>query len=338
MRVAVVGWCADSGVGRELVDALRHLPVESAFILPNSSKPTRHDLVPPHVAAYYAHAEALRDQMNRWVAEALPDTVLTWEVPGSWDFPEIWKRHDIRWVHVVHWDWFAPDYVHLWREATLLAPNRFCQRELEKMGMRARYLPVPVDTDRLPFHLREKADFFISVYGYGGLQNRRSLPEIFEAWHAMGQPPPLEIRSQVPIAPLISAPHGKIRAQIGNTPEPSGLYETGDVALQPSRYEGVGVSMLEAQACGVPVIAVNAAPMNEVAPDLLVRAHRTEPYTTMGKTSTAHVPDPESIRARVEQIAFGDISDLSRKARRRVEESYSWKALKAKWIKVLEKR
>lgn len=338
MRLAVVGWCADSGVGRELVDALRNLPVESAFVLHNASKPTREDLVPPHVRAYYARPDGLGDQMNRWMAQAAPDTILTWEVPGSWDFPEIWQRHGVRWVHVVHWDWFAPNYSHLWRQATLLAPNRFCQRELDRMGMRARYLPVPVDTDRLPFRLRQKADFFISVYGYGGLQNRRSIPEIFEAWHSMSAAPPLEIRSQVPIPPHICRPHGKIRAQIGNTPEPSGLYETGDVALQPSRYEGVGVSMLEAQARGVPVIAVNAAPMNEVAPDLLVRPYRTEPYTTMGKTSTAHVPDPASIRARVEQIAFQDITSLSQKARRRVEDSYSWKALKAKWIKVLEGR
>ncbi len=42
-----------------------------------------------------------------------------------------------------------------------------------------------------------------------------------------------------------------------------GLYHLGDVNLAPSRLEGIGLPMAEALACGLPLITVDNAPMNE---------------------------------------------------------------------------
>tara|TARA_Y100000310_G_scaffold189459_1_gene189424 strand:- start:1780 stop:2829 length:1050 start_codon:yes stop_codon:yes gene_type:complete len=41
------------------------------------------------------------------------------------------------------------------------------------------------------------------------------------------------------------------------------LYQTAHVALLPSKVEGIGLSFLEAIGCGLPIITVNKAPMNE---------------------------------------------------------------------------
>lgn len=337
MRLAVVGWAADSGVGRELIDAMRHLPVSSSFILPNKIKPTRVDLI-TKTPCHFSTGHNPRVEMETFINRYKPDTILTWEVPGSWDFPDIWSAHGIRWVHVVHWDWFAPNYSGLWKKAVLVAPNKLCQDELANVhGLKSTLLSVPVDTDRLVFQRRKICQLFVSMYGYGGLENRRSLPEVFGAWGAMRAPPPLVIRAQHRPYEIDSSPlPAGVSLDIRNVPEPSDLWNTGDVAVQPSRYEGLGLGLLEAQARGVPVITTDAPPMNEIAPDLLVPCIRKEMVMHLGRSFPSYVPSPEHIRARVEELHMKDVSELSDRARRRSETMYSWKALRQRWIEILQ--
>jgi glycosyltransferase involved in cell wall biosynthesis len=40
----------------------------------------------------------------------------------------------------------------------------------------------------------------------------------------------------------------------------SDLYLKGDIAIQPSRWEGIGLNILESMACGLSVILPNAEP------------------------------------------------------------------------------
>jgi len=340
MRLALVGWGGDSGVGRELIDAYRHLPVQALFIMENRHKPTRKDLLPAGVPACLASAGDLEGQMERFLDEHKPDTVLTWELPGSWNFPGIWARRGISWKNVVHWDWFAGQHMNVWRMADLVAPNRICAQELrEKYSLPSTYLPVPVDTERLAWKERRRAELFISVYGFGGFHDRRSIPELVAAWKAMAKPPPLIIRAQVPPGELERTGRpNSIRVEVGNLPEPADLWETGDIAVQPSRYEGLGLSMLEAQARGVPVIAVNAPPMNEIACELLVGVERVETLSVMGKPLLSHVPSSDSIRKVVESLEGRDLAPLSRAARHRVETQFSWRVLLQPWLDFLSKR
>ena len=45
------------------------------------------------------------------------------------------------------------------------------------------------------------------------------------------------------------------------------MYQSSDVAVLPSKWEGIGLTTLESLACGLPVITVDAAPMNEFVID-----------------------------------------------------------------------
>lgn len=337
MKLALVGWAGDSGVGRELIEAARHLPVSSAFILNNPVKPTRRDLV--KVPCYYSAGSKLIREMKIFLDRHKPDTILTWEVPGSWEFPVLWGLKGIRWIHMVHWDWFSRKHVETWKRAELLAPNRMCWDALEEQcGLGSTLLPVPVDTDRFKFKLRKRADHFVSVYAYGGGHERRSLKEIFEAWGGLDQPPPpltIFAQKRPPELETLKTMPG-IEVLMGNAPDPWMLYEIGDIAVQPSRYEGVGVSLLEAQACGVPVIAVNAPPMDEIAPDLLVDVEKTVSIEIMEKELPSHIPSVESLRQMIASLKGTDIEDLSRKVRDRVEKNFSWKTLLPKWTELIE--
>jgi glycosyltransferase involved in cell wall biosynthesis len=342
MRLAVVGWAGDSGVGRELIDAVRNLPVSCAFILENPSKPTRKDLL-LGTPSYFANAANLDKQMELFIECHRPDTILTWEVPGAWTFPAVWARKDVKWVHMVHWDWFstADEHLPVWKSARLLAPNAMCQRELKAAcELDAELLPVPVDTKRLVFRERKKADLFISVYGYGGPKDRRSIPEIVETWKRLGPTPPrLVIRAQKPVEELkgVPPPNG-ISVELGNAPEPADLYKVGDVALQPSRYEGVGVSLVEAQACGMPVIAIDAEPMKDIVCGPLISVEKTTRIPIMSKPLFSHIPSVKSMVSILTSLKGKDVSELSRKARVWAEEKFSWAVLRDRWIETLSRK
>lgn len=343
MKLSVVGWAADSGVGRELIDAVRNLPVSCAFVLHNAAKTSRLDLL-RGTPFFAAQAQNLQKQMELFLDCYRPDTILTWETPGDWSFPAIWKKKGLKWVHMVHWDWFSGEAKHaeLWRGAKLLSPNAMCREELAKnYRLNSTQIPVPVDTRRLAFRERSTANLFVSIYGYGGMQGRRSFQEIMEAWKLMPTPPKLVVRAQKQPDELgtknVSLPKG-VEIQLGNLPEPADLYKVGDVALQPSRYEGVGVSLVEAQACGMPVITVDAPPMNEVAPDLKVPVAKVVQVSLMGKTIPSHIPAASQMASIVSNLNRRDIRDLSRKARERAETQFSWNALRQRWLDILNSK
>jgi glycosyltransferase involved in cell wall biosynthesis len=149
--------------------------------------------------------------------------------------------------------------------------------------------------------------------------------------------PPLTVRSQKPIKELenVKLP-GKVTVEVGNLRQVPELYAQADVALFPSKYEGVGISLIEAQGCGLPVITSDLEPMKSIAPEFLVSGQAGEIEIMEGHrvpTCTAH---PIAIAGRVKDLHHVDISDASKRARFRAQERYSWAALKDQWINLLE--
>ena len=55
---------------------------------------------------------------------------------------------------------------------------------------------------------------------------------------------------------------GRLQCHEETVPAP-GLFRLGDVYVYPTRLEGIGLTMLEANACGLPIIATACAPMTE---------------------------------------------------------------------------
>lgn len=336
MRLALVGWCNDSGLGYEFRDALRHLPVDAAFVLPNAVKPMRREPLAnvPHVIVKNGDLEG---QMEAFIDRHRPDTVLTWEIPGSWEFPEIWARHGIRWVHVVHWDWFYPAKKDVWKKASaLVAPNEMCRRNLAALGYTAHRIPVPIDTARFQFRPRTVAKSFLSICGFGGHGSRRGFRELFAAWRLIDSPPRLLIPAQRPPREAGQNMPAGVYVSSQDVKESADLYRDGDVLVQPSRFEGIGLPLLEAQACGMPVVTVEAEPMNEVAPDLTVPVDWVEEIELVGKKLPTHVVSVEALAETIRDLRGKKIESLSRLARIRIERNYSWNVLLKAWLAVLK--
>lgn len=331
-RVAVVGWATDSGVGRELCDAVANLPIVGAFVLTHALKRNRFDMVPEPVR-YISHGRDPVSEMQDFLEKRRPDVVLTWEGPPRSEFTDVWRRAGVRWINVVHWDWFPG--IDALKGAELIAPNEMCQRGLQdRYGLSSTVLPVPVDIPKFPFVRRLKAVRFGMAYGAGGFHDRRCLGETLAAWRLIKDAPILTISTQGKAPQFVPTPATQLREK--NLWDPAEVYADWDIAIQPSRFEGVGLSLLEAQACGLPVLTLDAEPMRELAPDLLVPAIGSSIENVPGHQVDAWTPEPADLARAVDGIRGKDISDLSVRARSRAEK-FSWYALGKKWLEFLEK-
>jgi glycosyltransferase involved in cell wall biosynthesis len=334
MRLGLVGWASDTGVGMELRDALHYLPVTDVFYLDHPGKPQSADFKGKTVG--YGDLVA---KMAAFIETNKIDTILSWETPGVWEFPALWQRMGVRWFCVAHYDWFAPKQIPAWKTARILVPFETAGLGLFMLyGLEATLLPVPVDLERLPFVQRTRAERFVTVYGHGGPGDRRGIVQIMEAWRMMGdQAPPLLIRAQKVIKELEGGLPPNVSVHFENLLKASDLYASSDVALMPSKYEGVGLSLIEAQACGLPVITTDMEPMKSIAPDYLISGDIGKIEIMQGHWVATCMANPATIANKVKSLFHQDISEASKQARFRVQKDYSWAVLQDKWISTLER-
>lgn len=335
MRLGLVGWASDTGLGMELRDAMGNLPVASMFILQHPGRPASKDIkfTKP---AFVSQGWDVTKEMFDWLAETKLDTVLTWETPGDWRFPAIWHDRGVRWVCVMHWDWFSPEKRQGYAHADLISPNMQCRDGLKGIhGLDSTLLPVPVDLERLPFKARRYAHRFVSVYGQGGPFDRRSIKEMVEAWRRIPMAPPLTIHAQKEPKEDFGLLPPCVSIEVGNVASAEDLYAENDIAVLPSKFEGVGLSLVEAQALGLPVITTDMEPMRTLAPELLVECSMfTVEYMKEHRIPAAY-PSVDALVKVVDSLHGKDITTLSHDARRRVETEYSWTVLKDRWMQFL---
>lgn len=181
----------------------------------------------------------------------------------------------------------------------VLPYSKFGERLVQQTGLPCSYIPHGVDTDIYrPFPPGgraqakevlgfEASDFVVGMVGANkGWPPRKGFPEAFQAFKML--------RERVPQARLFvhslvttdyGGPHLMVLAEtlgigpyvkfsdqylqtIGMPAQGMAvMYNAFDVLLQASTHEGFGLPIIEAQACGTPVVAVDATSMTElVAP------------------------------------------------------------------------
>jgi glycosyltransferase involved in cell wall biosynthesis len=103
------------------------------------------------------------------------------------------------------------------------------------------------------------------------------------------------------------------------------LYDHGDVCVQPSHLEGLGLQLLECQAAGLPLITTDAPPMNEHNPwaTIPVTGAETVLYGPQQPVPWQQM-DARRLASLLEELAGADISGASRKARAFIENEHNW--------------
>lgn len=124
---------------------------------------------------------------------------------------------------------------------------------------------VPWGTDINKFNFKPKPTDELTFFHSAGMSNRKGTETLINTFvnKKLYLESKLIIHTQQPLALELDFEKLNIDV-ICKTVTAPGLYHLGDVYVYPTKLEGLGLTIFEALACGLPVITTNYAPMNEV--------------------------------------------------------------------------
>ncbi len=323
-RVGLVGFCCDTGLGFVNRTLYRHLPFASWLVLDHPRYGSRNEFLDDRCRIF--GLKSPRSAVTEWLTSV--DSIFAVErgfVPGLRGL-SMSRGVDFILMPNVEWLDLEDPGVHLIDR--FIAPTEHCYRVLCDAGLQSRSVFIPhfVDTDLFRFKLRERANLFVHFSGHGGVQGRKGTDIVLELARRCPEVS-FKIYSQEPLA-------GAIPSNVavhGATPQPEDLYEYGDVAIQPSRWEGVGLQILEAMASGIPTILPNAPPMNEYPANdqLLIKCSAGTVDLGHKVWQTAEI-ELDHLEEVVRSLHNQNISDMSRRARTQMERR-SWHSMGSKY-------
>lgn len=333
LRIAIVGWNTASGLGYLNRDAAKHMKV-SKWLIPKHQRF-------PELPAPESGCEIRRcgtpdfatkppESLVDWLTDDI-DLVLFFEHPYWRRLPETLQQRGVFTVLVPMYEWLPPD-CREWVDGfdLLLCPTaqcfRFCTSTLSD-ERRVEYQGWPIDIDRLHYRKRERCERFLFIHGTGGFKDRKGGTIVAEAARLCPHVP-LTVFTQTDsgmqsgnMQSVKWPAHVDVRHAVD---DPTTLFAEGDVLLCPSRFEGLGLPLLEAQASGMPIVTTDGAPMNEYEPFATVRASTRQ--MSVRNTIKAYDACPQHLAEIMADTLGTSVSDASEQARR-FAETRSWQQL-----------
>jgi glycosyltransferase involved in cell wall biosynthesis len=177
-------------------------------------------------------------------------------------------------------------------------------------------IPLGVSPEMKPASSHEISSFRVSygltrpfILAVGNLEPRKNLESLIEAFSLVAEelPHDLVLAGSIgwktePILQLLRQPHLAGRIYLPGFVERQqlpALYSAADLFVIPSWYEGFGLTLVEAMACGIPAIASNRGSLPEVAGDA---ALTVDPFPEeLGKAILTVLNAPETQDAMIER-------------------------------------
>jgi len=335
---AVVAHKDDSGFGRQAADIRAVLGLGYHLAIPSerlSDKP----LKAPHELPL---APTSSDEYVRSLLGLL-DGIIFFE-RSDWHPRLLQLAHEmgVKTVCVPNWEWFRT-VKNYWRHCDFfICPTRYTLSVLNRAGFdRAAYAPWTVNLLAFPGRtIKGPAKLFIHNAGLVDADDRKATSDTILAFKRTARK---DIRLIVRLqrATHLPEPDERIEIRIGNLDHPSQLYAQGDVAIQPSKMEGIGFMVLEPVCNGLPVITLDYPPMNEFVQhrELLVaprwfkrRAHAT----TWVRHAHLRLPRHTDLARKIEWCASNDLSNISQRNRDWAERTFNVASLRDHWLKILD--
>lgn len=329
VRVGLIGWNTPTGLGHLNRDLARHLPADR-WLIPTHPVFRELSEEPPCPTLRRTRPDDLRDFLDGI------DCLLFCERPCVPGIVPMARSMGVRVACVPMWEFL--DELAPWVRLVdrMICPTLHCRdfvlRHRERLGLSwdVEHLPWPIDLARFPFRRRDRCDRFLFVNGTGGARGidpglatwdgRKGVGVVAEAARRAPSVPIL-VRSQTADLPPFPP---SVEVRIGDPEDPADLYAEGDVCIQPSRWEGLGLTMLECQASGLPLITADAPPMTEHRP--IRRLRSTASGVRLGglRPIPAHQVDPADLARAMVGLLGTDLARSSVEARRFVETSHDW--------------
>lgn len=244
-------------------------------------------------------------------------------------------------VCIPNWEWFRGTDDH-WKYCDLfVCPSEFALSVVRKYGWyNSVHIPVALDIDRFPARqITGPARLFVHNAGLVDAQDRKGTCDTITAFKKVKRK---DIRLLVRIQKEVQLPEidDRITVQFGNLSDPVELYATGDVAVQPSKMEGIGFMVLEPFASGMPVITVDYPPMNEYVTkrEMLVRKRwfKRRAYPTQWvRHAHLRLPDNNDLARKIEWCAANDMTQIALSNRQAAESIFSKAAIRRQWQEAL---
>ncbi len=328
------------------------------------SRQYREVLQGPHEVFIYARSgEKFAIDDPRW-----NDDRVTWAkqgvvpVPMSMDLDHFasWlreKRIDVAFFNEQHWwepvvlcdrlkvtcgayiDYYTRETVPLFGAYDFLICNTRRHFSVFENHPRAVYIPWGTDLDVFrPRTLAPVRPGEVTFFHSGGMNPpRKGTDYVIRAFAALDGPCRLVIHSQLnlesvlpdlgsTISGLVGAGRLEIRQETVGAP---GLYHLGDVYVYPSRLDGIGLTVAEALACGLPVITTDNPPMNEFVDGTNGRVVRVKSHGERqdGYYWPQSFVDEEDLKIQMQSMVQDPDSLASRKtaARQYAEKNLDWR-------------
>lgn len=211
------------------------------------------------------------------------------------------------------------------------SPTEYGKRLLAECAGEARQrgLPCPwesricggrwgVDLERFAYRERQTCQRLLFVNGSGGAVGRKGARTLADAARLVPDVPVLCISRT---GNLPGMPHN-VAVEVREYDSPHEMYDRGDVLLALEQFSGFAHQILEAQACGLPVVVGDAPPMNELGPVRRTRASSGFVYLAGQRLDRASI-DPAALAGCMRDLHGKQIAAGSRNARRWVEQNRS---------------
>jgi glycosyltransferase involved in cell wall biosynthesis len=335
---AVVARKDNTGFGRGAADVRRVLGLGHHFVCPSD----RIDGRPPEGD----DERWLRPDISEDELAGLLSTVkgiLFFETHGVWhpSLLKVARALGVKTVCIPTWEWFRGGDP-MWALCDLFAcPTQFTLKVVTGFGWKqARYLPWTLDLGRFPPRTIEgPARLFIHNAGLVDRDDRKGTRDAISAFTRVKRDDLrliVRMQNDVPLPPLDS----RIEVRIGDLADPGDLYAIGDVAIQPSKMEGIGFMVIEPVASGMPVLAINYPPMNEFVrqPEMLTRLKwfkRKAYANNWVKQSHLRLPRISDLTRQIEWCAGNDMAPFSAANRQFAESTFNPTSLCRQWAECL---
>lgn len=345
MKIGLSGFNSPTGLGYQNRDLVKHLSLSKWLCIQHAYLDTLPDM--PGIETTHTSLQATDEDIDKWL-DGL-DCVLFYEQPQIEHLVSRAVAKNIAVVCIPNWEWLSPNASWLHDVDLFICPNEHTLNLLQKWKSASNaiwniaYVPAPIDTDRFSYNPRAHCESFLFINGNGGCTPyfkgilkdkrgplRKGLKTVIEA-AKMVPDIPIYIRSQVKQLP------SDLPSNIQMLPDEednSNIYNVGDVAIQPSLFEGTGLQLLETLSTGLPLISTDAPPMNEM-PNI----RRLPAESLYGRIAnniiTVNLPSHEALARAMREVYNTDISVESSAAREFIEKQHSWPAARETMHKLL---
>lgn len=334
-RIGLVGTNNLKGLGHQNRDLVRQLKIQD-WLLTDGGDDER--MAATGLTRHVHKAGSLRE-----FAQVIPrfldsiEVLLFIETPGVEGLTRKAQKRGIPVVCIPNWEWLHPGLKWLQDVDLMFCPTNYTRSLMsdwrQRFGFewRVESCPWPIAAAAFPFQARAKCCRFVYINGTDrrypcdragrptpvrrkGLETllaaARLLPHIpFLVWSQVDDLPPLP-------------PNVELRLAATDNWK---LYTEGDVCVQLSRWEGLGLPLLECQAAGMPLITTDAPPMNEHNPLAVIPVSTQELLELWPRRWIAAPQLKVEDVVRVLTNWHGcDILQASRNARTFVEQTHSW--------------